>query len=298
MNRIRKKLNLDAIHRSGITGRGVNIAILDTGIYRHRDLSGNIVKFVDFVNMRSKPYDDNSHGTHVAGIISSSGAASDGLYRGVAPGAGIISLKVLDYKGGGDSATMIKALEWIKSNREKYSIRIVNISVGTESSSCQSEYSRLIDVVEDLWDDGLTVITSAGNNGPAYHTITIPGTSRKVITIGTDDVMTHTDSKGIRHHTYSSKGPTMCDVPKPDIIAPGSNIISCYNGYGNYISKSGTSMSTPIVSGAAALVLSYNKALSNDDFKKLLCKSADDAGLDYYTQGCGRLNISKMLLLC
>lgn len=262
------------------------------------DLSGNIVKFVDFVNMRSKPYDDNSHGTHVAGIISSSGAASDGLYRGVAPGAGIISLKVLDYKGGGDSATMIKALEWIKSNREKYSIRIVNISVGTESSSCQSEYSRLIDVVEDLWDDGLTVITSAGNNGPAYHTITIPGTSRKVITVGTDDVMTHTDSKGIRHHTYSSKGPTMCDVPKPDIIAPGSNIISCYNGYGNYISKSGTSMSTPIVSGAAALVLSYNKTLSNDDFKKLLCKSADDAGLDYYTQGCGRLNISKMLLLC
>lgn len=298
MNKIRKALNIDSIHRTGITGRGINIAILDTGIYRHKDLSGNIIKFIDMVNLRQNPYDDNSHGTHVAGIIASSGVSSGGLYRGIAPGAGIIPIKVLDYKGNGESPNLIKALDWIRKNHSRYNIRIVNISIGTASESCRDEYSSLIEAVDSLWDEGLTIITSAGNNGPEYHTITIPGTSRKVITVGTSDVMVHTDSKGVRHATYSSKGPTMCEIPKPDIIAPGSNIISCYTGAGNYVSKSGTSMSTPIVSGAAALVMSYNKSLTNNEFKQLLCRGADDAGLDYYTQGCGRLNISKMLLLC
>lgn len=298
MNKIRDLLYIDQIHRRNIRGRGINVAVVDTGIYPHNDLRKSIIYFHDFVNKKNMPYDDNSHGTHVSGIIAGNGAMSRGMYRGMAPDAGIIALKVLNSSGCGDARTIIKGLEWIMDNYSLYNIRIVNISIGTEASSCDDELSSLIKAVDSLWDMGITVITSAGNNGPEYHTITTPGISRKVITVGTSDIMIHTDTSGKKHITYSSKGPTLCDVQKPDIIAPGNNIVSCFTKQGGYTSKSGTSMSTPIVSGAAALVMSYNPSISNNEFKELLCRSADDAGLDRYTQGCGRLNVSKLLLLC
>ena len=297
MNKIRDLLCINDIHRRNIKGRGINIAVVDTGIFPHNDLKKNTLYFHDFVNRKHTPYDDNSHGTHVSGIIAGSGASSHGMYCGMAPEAGIIALKVLNHTGIGNSQTIVKGLEWIMNNCSLYNIRIVNISIGTESTSCDDEMSSLIKSVDSLWDMGLTVITSAGNNGPEYHTITTPGISRKVITVGTGDVMTNTDIFGKKHITYSSKGPTFCNIDKPDIIAPGDNIVSCYIKQGNYASKSGTSMSTPIVSGAAALVFSHNPSISNNEFKDLLCRSADDAGLDRYTQGCGRLNVSKLLLM-
>ncbi len=297
MNKIRHLLCIDDIHRQNIRGKGVNIAVIDTGISPHNDLKKNILYFCDFVNKKRAPYDDNSHGTHVSGIIAGNGAMSHGMYCGMAPEAGIIALKVLNFSGIGTSQTIVKGLEWIMDNCALYNIKIVNISIGTTSSSCDDELSSLIKAVDSLWDMGITVITSAGNNGPEYHTITTPGISRKVITVGTGDIMTHTDSFGKKHMTYSSKGPTLCNVQKPDIIAPGNNIVSCYTRQNSYASKSGTSMSTPIVSGAAALVFSHNPSISNDEFKDLLCRSADDAGLDRYTQGCGRLNVTKLLLL-
>lgn len=298
MNRIRKLLNIDRIHKNGITGAGVNVAVLDTGMYMHNDLRENLIEFRDFVNKRPDAYDDNSHGTHVCGIIGASGRMSGGLYKGIAPSAGLVPLKVLGQNGTGAPSDIISGIEWILRNHESWNIRVVNISIGTGSSKCEDESSLLVKSVDALWDAGLTVITSAGNNGPGYRSITTPGISRKVITVGTNDVMSHIDESGRRHTTYSGKGPTFCDISKPDIIAPGSSIVSCYPRLGGYAAKSGTSMSTPIVSGAAALAFSYNKSLTNNQFKSLLCRTADDIGLDRYTQGCGRINILSLLLSC
>ncbi len=298
MNRIRNLLGIDKIHRSGITGSGVNVAVLDTGMYVHGDLRGRLVEFRDFTQERGEVYDDNSHGTHVCGIIASSGIMSGGLYKGIAPSAGLVPLKVLNQAGTGDSSRIIAGLDWLLQNHGRFDIRVVNISIGTDSSCCEDESSLLVKAVDSLWEAGLTVIASAGNNGPAYRSITTPGISRKVITVGTNDVMSRVDGSGRRHTTYSGKGPTFCDISKPDIIAPGSRIVSCHTTPGGYASKSGTSMSTPIVSGAAALAFSYNRSLTNEQFKELLCRTADDMGLDRYTQGCGRINVLKLLLSC
>lgn len=298
MNKIRTLLHIDKIHRNGISGAGVNVAVLDTGMYPHDDLRGGLSAFRDFVNGRPDAYDDNSHGTHVCGIIGASGRMSGGLYKGIAPAAGLVPLKVLNQNGTGDSSGIIAGIQWIRDNHQRLNIRVVNISIGTDSSRCEDESSLLVKAVDSLWDAGLTVITSAGNNGPGYRSITTPGISRKVITVGTNDIMSHIDEFGRRHNTYSGKGPTFCDISKPDVIAPGSHIVSCYPRLGAYAAKSGTSMSTPIVAGAAALVFSYNRSLTNDEFKSLLCRTADDVGLDRYTQGCGRINILKLLLGC
>ena len=113
------------------TGRGVTAAVLDTGACPHRDFDSRILAFEDFVHGRSRPYDDNGHGTHVLGILGGSGRASNGKFRGAAPGCGLIPLKVLDKNGNGSQETVIEAMQWILKYREKYHIRSVNTSVGT-----------------------------------------------------------------------------------------------------------------------------------------------------------------------
>lgn len=298
MNNIIKKFRLDPLHNSHITGSKITVAILDSGLYPHRDFSGRIIHFKDFINHKTFPYDDNSHGTHVGGIIGGSGIMSGGIYKGIAPGCNLLPIKVLNSQGTGSPDIILDGIEWIIQNMDKYKIKVVNISIGTKVSSCKDEESALVKAVDAMWDLGLTVITSAGNYGPDYNTITTPGISRKVITVGASQALISQDSLGKALTSYSGKGPTPCKVPKPDITAPGSHIISCSAYKNGYTAKSGTSMSTPIVSGAAALVYSYNPYLTNTEFKENLCLCATDLGMDRYTQGCGELNIHKLLLLC
>ena len=293
MKNIRNLYNINYYNQKGVAGSHSTIAVLDTGLYPHPDLTDNLIQFRDFVNNRVSLYDDNSHGTHVSGIVCGKGKLNR-LYKGIAPDARLISLKVLDSTGHGNSENIIRAIEWIISNRSKYNINIVNISIGTKALSCQDEGSHLVRSVDALWDEGVTVLVSAGNNGPGYQSITTPGISRKVITVGSCK-SSHT--KHVGDSAFSGKGPTFCNIPKPDIVAPGDDIISCAVGGKGYTTKSGTSMSTPIVSGAAALILSHFPKITNNDFKRLLCQSADDIGLDRYTQGCGRLNFSKLFSL-
>ena len=131
MDRVREKLHADAVYQSGITGRGVTVAILDTGICAHPDFDRRIVAFCDFVNGKQNMYDDASHGTHVAGILGGNGGLGRGRYRGIAPGCGLVGLKVLDRFGQGRMEYLIAALEWVCANYQKYGIRILNISAGT-----------------------------------------------------------------------------------------------------------------------------------------------------------------------
>ena len=270
------------------TGKGVCVAVLDTGIYPHMDLSRRIVAFYDYINQREFPYDDNGHGTHVCGILAGSGEASGGKYRGVAPGCLLIGMKVLDRNGNGRKEDVLKALDWVIRNKEEYGIRIVNISVGTTYDH-PSQNDVLIQGVERAWDSGLIVVAAAGNRGPNPGSVTSPGSSRKIITVGSSDLLL--GKSGI-----SGRGPTFECVCKPDLVAPGSHIVACTPGSKNgYGIKSGTSMSTPLISGAIALLLEKHPDLTNVQVKKILLESVDDMGLSHNQQGRGVFNLKKFL---
>ncbi len=279
MNRAKQTVNCD----NNYTGNNVNIAFLDTGICKIRDFDNRIIYFKDFINHNENAYDDNGHGTHVSGI-----ASGNGYYKGIAPKSNIIMLKTLDNSGNGNSNDVLDGLQWIYDNFKKYNIKIVNMSIGTKSSG-QSD--PLVAAVNELWDLGITVVAAAGNNGPNPFTISSPGVSKKIITVGSSD-----DSENkILNNNFSSRGPTKECVIKPDILAPGNNIISCRCADGKYKSLSGTSMSTPIVSGAIALLLEKTPNLKPDDIKYMLKLSADDMNEPPNRQGWGLLNVNKLL---
>ena len=283
-----------------IDGHGVTTAVLDTGISPHPDLKGRIVAFGDMLYGKKRMYDDNSHGTHVAGIIAGSGGLSSGLYAGIAPASQIVAVKVLDQKGEGKIRFLIEGIKAILRNRDKWQIRIVNISIGTLPHQGDEEEMELMRWVDRLWDEGLVVVTAAGNFGPRSGTVTIPGISKKVITVGASDDGNQKDRYGKVGTNYSGRGPTSECVCKPDLVAPGSYIRSC-NGFSQkknqkaYSVKSGTSMSAPVVSGAVALLLSKYPDMKNVEVKLRLLKSADDMGKDPNIQGRGLLNIEKLL---
>lgn len=276
------------MEKSFYTGKGIGVCILDTGIYEHIDFTGRIWAFYDFLAFKRRPYDDNGHGTHVAGLVAGDGTASMGKYRGAAPGCGIIALKVLDRYGNGSQDDVLRALRWIREYRQQYRIRVVNISVGTTCNS-KRNHARLLKSVEQLWDEGVVVVTAAGNQGPRPGSITAPGSSKKVITVGSSDLLEGRSA-------ISGRGPTAECVCKPDIVAPGNKIMSCVPGKPySYGVKSGTSMSTPLVTGAIACALEKNPALTNTDIKTMLMNSAEDMGLPQNLQGWGKFNRRKFL---
>jgi len=312
MNLVNKIIESDWAHDRGYTGKGVGVAIVDTGIALHRDFieGGNrVIGFVDFVNHKSEPYDDNGHGSHVAGIIGGNGFSSKGRYKGVAPECNLIGVKVLDHRGDGNISDVLAGLQWIMDNRKKYNIRIVNISVGTSAKDNLDENSLLVQGVDAVWDNGIVVVVAAGNNGPGPMSISTPGISRKVITVGSSDDNVAVEIFGnSKSKDYSGRGPTPFCIKKPDIVAPGSNIISCNisryslrskDGYANspmmYTVKSGTSMATPVVSGAIALLLSKYPNLTNKEVKLKLRESAVDLGHHWEKQGWGLLNVRRLL---
>lgn len=296
MNQARKSIHCEDLDTMGLTGAGVGVAVLDTGIYPHEDFENRIMAFKDFVRRRPGPYDDNGHGTHIAAMIGGNGASSDGRYRGVAPGCGLIAVKVLDFRGNGFASDVLAGLRWIRENKEKYGIRVVNISVGSLSRKDMSENSVLVRGVDAAWDDGLVVVVAAGNHGPGRMTITTPGISRKVITVGCSDDYKEVEVMGNRMVDYSGRGPTMACISKPDLVAPGSGIISCCNQPGQYMPKSGTSMSTPLVSGAVALLLERYPQMTNRDVKLRLIERAVDMGRPHNQQGWGLLDVGRLLL--
>lgn len=317
MNRVGEIIESHWAHEHGIFGKGVTVAIVDTGISLHKDFveGGNrVIAFEDFISHHKEPYDDNGHGTHVAGIIGGNGFSSKGKYIGVAPACSFVGVKVLDSRGDGNISDVLAGLQWIIDNRKKYNIRIVNISVGTSAKDNLDENSLLVQGVNAVWDSGVVVVVAAGNNGPGPMSISTPGISRKVITVGSSDDNVAVEVFGSnRTKDYSGRGPTPFCIKKPDIVAPGSNIISCNisritaraknNGFRlsssespmMYTIKSGTSMATPVVTGAIALLLSAHPEFSNREVKLRLRNCAVDLGQHWEKQGWGLLNVRKLL---
>ena len=149
--------------------------------------------------------------------------------------------------------------------------------------------------MDRAWDEGLVVVVAAGNRGPGRMTITTPGISRKVITVGCSDDDREVLVGGNRMVDYSGRGPTAACVCKPDVVAPGCGVVSCASDFGRYTIKSGTSMSTPVVSGAIALLLEKYPDMTNRDVKLKLMESAMDIGLPKNQQGWGLLDIKRLL---
>jgi serine protease AprX len=281
------------------TGKGVGVAVIDTGVAPHPDLvkpENRIVAFRDFVNNRKEPYDDNGHGTHVAGCIAGNGYSSFGEYAGIAPEANIIALKALDQDGSGDTSNVLAAIQWAVDNKKKYNIKVLNLSLGTQVNT--SGYSPLDNAVMAAWKNGLTVVSAAGNEGPKKYTISSPGICPDIITVGALDDRGTPAIKDDTIADFSSRGPTRRHTIKPDIIAPGVDIISLAVPSGNsnelYKSLSGTSMATPVVSGCVALIHQMSPNLSNNQVKKLLMSKAIDIGYPNYAQGAGLIDLSRI----
>lgn len=309
MQRVRNQIEVPYLPEPDIdkiyVGAGVTIAVLDTGVGRHPDLAGRVLAFRDFVNGRQIMYDDSGHGTHVCGIICGSGSASGGRFRGLAPSASLVVGKVLDDKGNGCTEHMLQGLRWILEMQEQYHIRILNISVGIGDLQDKEKERAIKDELERVYERGIIVICAAGNKGPKSGTISSLGTSRRFITVGCHDGDYYRGYPG-RCDSYSGRGDALSTLRKPDIVAPGTNIVSCNVFYSRnrgriqnaYVSKSGTSMATPIISGAAALALEKNPSMSGEEFRKKLTATATDMGEVWNKQGWGMVNVKRLLKSC
>lgn len=293
-----------------LTGAGVKIAVIDTGIHPHDDLAGRIKGFKDFINNRPGPYDDNGHGTHCAGDAAGNGAMSSGKYKGPAPEATLIGVKVLDKLGSGSLETVMEGVQWCIDNKNALGIDIISMSLGSSANSAyQNENDDpMVQIVEAAWDAGIVVCVAAGNDGPYKNTIASPGISDKVITVGAMDDLNTVTREGDKIASFSSRGPTMYKVTKPDVVVPGVNIISLRspNSYidklqksarvdQDYITLSGTSMATPICAGVVALMLQNNRNLSPNEVKEALMENADKWGDDPNTYGEGYINAENAI---
>ncbi len=285
-----KQMEVDKVWDAGYDGDGVVIAVIDTGIdANHPDLKGKVVGWVDFVNGRPSPYDDNGHGTHVSGIAAGTGAASNGKYIGVAPKAKLVGVKVLNSQGSGLLSTILKGVDWVIKNKDKYGIKVINLSLGSnQNGDGTDELSRAVD---RAWEEGIVVCIAAGNSGPDKGTVSIPGVAKKVITVGAVDF-------NDKIAWFSSRGPTTDGRIKPEVVAPGVDITAPKANSDGYVQMSGTSMATPHVSGVAALLIQAHPNWSPDKIKKVLIETADIvapnqiAGIAY---GAGRVNAYRAL---
>ena len=281
----------------GVTGQGVTVAVIDSGISSHPALSQKVIANVSLVSGDPEVADAFGHGTHIAGIIAGSGSAASSvtdLYTGgIAPGARLVNVRVLGSDGTGWTSDVIAGIEWAIDNRDRYNIRIINLSLGHPVME-PAATDPLDQAVLKATSAGIAVIASAGNTGkaadgtPILGGITSPGNSPYAITVGainTKGTVTRSDDVMA---TYSSRGPTRYDLAvKPDVVAPGNKIVSleAANSYlaqnysflhvtggpsNAYMQLSGTSMSAGMVSGGAALLMQANPHMSPAQLKLAL----------------------------
>ena len=310
-----------------VTGRGVGIAVIDSGITNwHDDLyrsgSGRVAHFKDFTNdtrvWSNGAYDDYGHGTHVAGILAGTGYDSNGKHKGIAPSSKLVGLKVMDRLGRGYMSDVIAAIDYAISVKATYNIRVINLSV---ASGVYESYwlDPLTLAARRAVDAGIVVVASAGNLGQNSQGqkqtggITSPGNAPWVLTVGASSEEGTSRRNNDTIARFSSQGPTWIDfAAKPDIVAPGVGIESLSDprstlyyslpkmllsgsllglSYKPYLSLSGTSMSAPVVAGTVALMLEANPKLTPNAVKAILQYTAQvKSGSSLLAQGAGVLN--------
>ena len=303
------------------TGAGVRVALVDTGVNENADLVGRVVaiqdpggtpeafrttvRCVDFSG-EGDCVDRYGHGTFLAGLIAGNGAHSGGLYKGVAPGAEIVSLKIAGRNGAADVSKVLAAIQWVVSFREQYGIKVLNLSLGTNS---QAPYwlDPLNHAVQQAWASGIVVVVAAGNSGKAFGTISKPADDPLVITVGAVDDRETPGVDDDRLPNFSSRGPAPFGIAKPDVVAPGARLISLRTP-GSYVEEhagagqlagtpyrrgSGTSMSAAVTSGAVALLLQRHADWTPDRVKYALTSTAGKvAARDPRLVGAGLVRVA------
>lgn len=249
----------------------------------------------------------------MCGILAGNGEASRGIYRGIAPECSLICGKVLDGHGAGSLRNLLAGLQWVMHLMREYPIRIINISIEMEQSANldRLEVSTLQQFLDFFWKSNVLVIAAAGNKGPAPMSISPISESGGCICVGCHDG-SYVGVGGRTCAEYSARGPSRTPqgsigegnpLKKPDIVAPGTDIISCnhrifwrnHAWHRAYIAKSGTSMATPIVSGACALYLQKYPNATNIQLRRNLLAATQDMGENWSTQGAGMLQMNKLL---
>ena len=291
LKKSRAFLKIDDLHKQGFLGQNVTVAIIDTGCHPHLDFvlgQNRILFFKDFLENKQFAYDDNGHGTFVAGVVGGSGLTYGGKFKGVAPECKLVVLKALNKDGETKSSTILMAMQWILDNAKKFNIKIVCMSFG---STPQQKDDPLVLGAEMLWQHGIVVVCAAGNDGPKHETIKSPGVSPRVITVGSAEKLESLTK--VKPANFSSRGPAF-DFFKPDVLAPGVEIVSTTNTNKFYTKMSGTSVSTPFVAGICALVLSKYD-LSPNELKFLLLESATKTSFSPNEAGSGFVNPFDLL---
>lgn len=302
-------LGVRDVWKMGLRGEGVGVAVIDSGIQPDADFD-SLVKRVTWGNGKRDTY---GHGTHVAGIIASNGRDSNGRYMGIAPEVDLISLKVGSEKMIASESDVVAAMQWILKKRDRYNIRVVNLSVN--STVAQSYHASPMNAAaEVLWFNGIVVVTSAGNmntrSGEPTTISAAPANDPFLITVGASDELSSTDRADDIMAHYSAYGVTRDGFQKPDIVAPGTKIISTLSRRSKWLSEhpdrvvnkgqhfylSGTSMAAPMVTGAIALLLQAEPELTPDQVKhRLLAASGTIADNKDRTTLYPYLNIAQMI---
>jgi serine protease AprX len=307
---LRQSLGVDT---TSLTGRGVGVAVIDSGLEMSSEFSYRVTASYDFRNggtvivPTSLSSDEYGHGTHVAGTIGGSGALSNNnAYHGLAPKVKFVILKVLDRNGAGYTSDVIRAVDFAVANRSSLGIDIINLSLGHPIFEPAGS-DPLVQAVERASKAGVIVVAAAGNYGknpttglPGYAGITSPGNASSAITIGAVDIkgtVVHSDD---RIPDYSSSGPTWYDAfLKPDVISPGHNIVAVaakqgylYQTYpqltsedADYMILSGTSMASAVTTGSVALLLEANRSANDYPAHPSLTPNAVKAVLQYTSVG-------------
>jgi serine protease AprX len=313
-------LGADRVWQAGTKGQGVTVAVIDTGVSASPDLSGRMVSVSDGLLSPTTPcknlsgeatcQDTYGHGTFVGGVIAGDGTAGNGAHSGVAPRANLLSVKVAGADGSTDVSNVLAAIQWVVSYRSKYAIRVLNLSLSTDSTQ-----TYLTDpfnyAVERAWDAGIVVVVSASNRGPAAGTISKPGDDPLVITVGATDDRGTAEPADDELPDFTSRGPTVPDgLAKPDVVAPGSHLMSLRSVgstidqrypdpvSGAYLRGSGTSFAAAATSGVVALMLARNPQMTPNQVKFALTRSARalPAATDPALVGAGSVDAAAAVL--
>lgn len=287
---IKEVLTVQDAWNMGITGKGVTVCVIDTGVAPHPDLGDRLIEFKDFCGGKDgvdNAYDDNGHGSHCAGLIAGNGSKAGGKFKGPAYEANIVGVKVLGGEGGGSLSNIARGIRWAIANKDRLGIKVLSMSLGA-NANLHEKHDVIAQAVNDAIKAGLLPVIAAGNSGPGIHTIGTPAITKDALTVGAYDDKNTPGHDDDTMAFFSSRGPTTRDgLVKPDIASPGVNMVSFLSPNSElsnaditkmppyYCLLSGTSMATPVTAGCAALVMQANPDLTPAQVKQVLIETAE-----------------------
>ena len=289
-------LHCPQVWAEGYTGKGVGIAVIDSGAVPHPDFSDRLVAFKDFVNASARPtddadpslaYDDNGHGTACCTVTAGNGAA--GQAAGTAPGANVIALKAIGSDGMAWSSNVVKAIQWAVDNKERYNIRVINMSFFLDDKTVEAQ-QPVLQALEVAAKAGIVPVAAASNDGPGPQTLHTIASYPHVVTVAASNTQETTAPDDDTIAWFSSHGPGDNGELKPDVAAPGQDVV-VGTRRGGYARESGTSFASPITAGVIATWIEANPKLNVDDVQGIIAETSHPMnGYDHYAQGAGQID--------